>query len=200
LSSFGYVSRSSVLIFDGIPWEVNSAKSGIRVKQFESLISQLGVMQSYHNKVLVLRFDLHFIYKYTATKNNKIITIFTRRLFKFLKSHYKLKRIGYHWTREHERGKKQHYHFALVLDANKVIYPSVICERIEIICSDLGLRPWFDIKHRYRILKRGNEDDKREVIYWLSYLAKARGKGYKNSQVKNYGSSRLKLKNYSNYI
>ena len=80
-------------------------------------------MLYHHRKVFVYRFDLHVS---DYTDNNKIITDFNRRLFKRIKRHYKVKRVGYGWVREMEKSKQQHYHYMLLLDGSKVNEPHEI--------------------------------------------------------------------------
>ena len=43
----------------------------------------------------------------------------------------------------------------------------------------------------YYIDKHNIETERLKVIYRVSYLAKARGKGYRDKQAKDYGSSKL---------
>ena len=101
--------------------------------------------------------------------------------------------FGYHWTREQERAKKQHYHVVVILDANKVSYPSKINEFILEMGNTLAMRPWIPENCFYRF-KRNEHDKKQGAIWRMSYLAKARGKGYKPPQTKNHASSRVKPK------
>jgi hypothetical protein len=78
-------------------WWVNSAKSGLFTKQLTVMIKQVENMLNHHSKVLAIRFDLR-LYEYTP--NNKIITLFNRRLHKWLKSKYVVTRISFAWCRE----------------------------------------------------------------------------------------------------
>ena len=60
---------------------------------------------------------------------------------------------------------------------------------------------WFKNGHRsvvpkpyYFLDKHNMKEEREEVIYRLSYLAKVRGKGYRSAQAKDYSTSRLKYK------
>ena len=55
----------------------------------------------------IIRFDLR-VYKYTENKG--IIKAFNRRLHKWFKRKYHIKRIGFIWCKELEKIKHQHYH------------------------------------------------------------------------------------------
>ncbi|MEY4589994.1 MAG: hypothetical protein RL497_2070 [Pseudomonadota bacterium] len=120
-----YISYSGALTVNGNTWLVNARKSGIFTHMAKSMISQIDAMLAHHNKIHILRFDLH---QPDYTDDNQRITDFNRRLHGMLKSRYKLTRIGFIWVRELERAKSQHYHYALVLDGNKVQYPQNILD------------------------------------------------------------------------
>ncbi len=153
-------------------------------------MEQLFAMLSHHNKVLVFRFDLHCP---EHTDTNKTITDFIRRLSRQVMRHYKLTRFGYCWVREQEKAKQQHYHFALMLDGNKIQKPSLIWAMVKTSWEFLDGKSWLPENPYYR-LTRDNRQQTQEAIMRLSYFAKGRGKGYKPAQTKNYGTSRIKPK------
>ena len=62
-------------------------------------INQVDAMLSHHSKIHIIRFDLRV---FEFTNDNSIITVFNRRLHKWLKRKYCLKRIGFAWCRELE--------------------------------------------------------------------------------------------------
>jgi hypothetical protein len=50
------------------------------------------------------------------------------------------------------------------------------------------------ISKPYKYIDKHNlKKERQEAIYRISYLAKVRGKGYRDPQAKDYGTSRLKL-------
>ena len=185
-----HFTRDTHILFNGNLCRLSTGKSGINSKQMNSILGQLEAMFSHHSKLHIIRFDLRLgIYADTS----KMITAFNRRLFKWIKREYDLKRIGFTWCREQERAKHQHYHYVLILDGHKVRYPDKIIERVKKIWSTIGLSHWIPDNCYYSI-ERGNHQQTEEVIKRLSYLAKARGKGYKPNQSKNYGGSRIKAR------
>lgn len=154
-----------------------------RVKQ------QLDAMLSHHSRVMVVRVDLHAA-GYTA--NNYLLSNFIRKMRKKLKRQYDLTRIGFIWVREQEKSKSQHYHFALLIDANKVRYPNKIIKTMEEIWQGWEQPKPYTPKNCYYLIHRGSLDDYQEVFYRLSYMAKERGKGYKGKTANDYSASRIK--------
>ncbi|MCG7650991.1 inovirus-type Gp2 protein [Alteromonas sp. MmMcT2-5] len=162
-------------------------KRGIETHALKQVVGQVESMLSYHSKLIVIRFDLK-VWEFTL--DNKDITTFNRRLFKWLKSRYELKRIGFVWCREIEKAKKQHYHYALILDGHKVRHSELIINKAKSIWEQFQ-RHLYVPKNCYHPIKRNDFSSIQGAIYRLSYLAKARGKGYKPAQTKNYGTSRI---------
>lgn len=184
-----YILRDTAIETPGNLWRVNSTKSGLYSNAIKSIIGQVESMLSHHAKIHVIRFDLR-MYEYTDT--NDIVTVFNRRLYKWLKREYKLDRVAFAWCRELETAKRQHYHFALMVDGHKVNNTAKILHRVKKIWED-GLDGSVHIPDNssYKV-SRNNLQSIQNAIYRISYLAKARGKGYKPAQTKNYGTSRIK--------
>ncbi|WP_232784864.1 YagK/YfjJ domain-containing protein [Psychromonas sp. MB-3u-54] len=172
-------------------WWVNARKSGVYSSMLKKMIGQLEAMMSYHSKVHAIRFDLK---QSVYTEKNTQITTFNRRLFKWLKRHYKLKRIGFIWCREQETAKHQHYHYVLIIDGHKVEKASFVLNKVKQIWQEISGSYWIP-KNCYYNLKRNEHAEIQSAVFRISYLAKARGKGYRPPQTKDYGTSRIKLKN-----
>jgi len=166
----------------------------------EKSVEQLDICLAKFGRVLVVRFDLS-LYEYSG--DNHTISVFLNRLkeklFKLKK--YRMKDIGHVWAREQEEAKQQHYHVALFLDGNKIQYPSALLQLIKAKWYKHG-RLWIPTKKLvdddgcfYFIDKKNlNFKEQRGKAIWrLSYLAKTRGKGYKDIQAKNYSVSRLNI-------
>lgn len=184
-----HITYDKALTINGDTWWVNSAKSGLITHAIKSMIGQIDAMLSHHSKIHIIRFDLR-IYEYT--QNNEIVTTFNRRLHKWLKRKYILKRIGFMWCRELETSKKQHYHYALLLDGHKINYPEEVNKKVKDIWRQLDGSEYFP-EHCYYNIKRNDYESIQAAIWRISYLAKTRGKGYKPQQTKNYGTSRINL-------
>ncbi|WP_417535601.1 YagK/YfjJ domain-containing protein [Methylophaga sp.] len=182
------VSFSDEVSFNGKKYRVNSAKSGLYREILSRLIAQFEIATIKWQRLFVLRFDLH---TKTYTEDNKQITAFRKRLFQRLKRTYGVKQIGFCWVREMERSKSQHYHWVIFIDGNLIRHSG----RINKIIKEC----WEDGSDNYHVPIIKNpyyfgtkEQISEDVIYRISYLAKARGKGYRSSQAKDYQTSRLK--------
>jgi len=172
----------------------NNDKSSCYTEILNTMHGQMQAMLSHHNKVIVVRFDLH-CEKYTPC--NTELSRFMCKVRKRLYSHYKCTRFGYLWVREQERSKSQHYHVMLIIDANKIQHPSALLGWLQERWSDRGhARPFIPERCFYKI-SRGENDTFAEAFYRCSYLAKARGKGYAGSGANNYSGSRVGLKEHS---
>ena len=177
------------LIINNEHIEINSNEyMGVYPIIIEKMVDQLDICLQIHKRVFVLRFDLH-LKEYSG--DNKIISTFMNRLKQWIKRNYKTKDIGSVWEREKERAKTQHYHAALFIDGDVIRYPNKLLRAIRTKWFKYGHCPV--IKHPYYFIDKHNlEDERKKVIKRVSYLAKTRGKGYRNPQAKDYSTSRLK--------
>ncbi len=178
--------------FMGMVCEVNAGKKKNKRVDWvilKAILSQLETMINHHNKVVVIRFDLH---QQHYTPNSKHLNIYFRQVIKKAKRKYNLSRVGYGWVREVERAKKQHYHCFIILDGNKVKNAYQLMEDMRkdwLFRTDSSFHIPDKPVHR---ITRHNEKETGEAIYRLSYLAKERGKGYKATNARDYSTSRLK--------
>ena len=101
---------------------INSSKTrGIYPNIVEKIVEQLDICLAIHKRVLVVRFDLS-LDEYSGD-NHTISTFLNRQKQRMFKT-YGVKNIGHAWKREREPSKAQHYHVALLIDGNKIQYPS----------------------------------------------------------------------------
>ncbi len=184
-----HITKDIAITVNGQTWRVNSQGSGLISHAIKAMINQVDAMLSHHSKLHIIRFDLR-VYEYT--NNNGIMTAFNRRLHKWLKRKYNLKRVGFIWCRELETAKKQHYHYALLVDGHKINHSFEINNKIKELWRQLDGSEYFPDNCYYNV-KRGDFETIQAAIWRISYLAKTRGKGYKPDQTKNYGTSRIKL-------
>jgi hypothetical protein len=164
-----------------------NSELGIYKQVLLRFISQLDLAYLIHKRLLIYRFDLHLN---SPSNNNKIISRFLNRVKQKLKRNYGLDKIGYLWVREKESAKNQHYHLVLLLDGDKIRHPSKLTKILREMWKPNGFMPtiqnpyYFMNKHNHKVIKQ-------DVIERVSYLAKVRGKGYRDSQAKDYQTSRL---------
>ena len=180
------------IVYGGAKIEICNAQQYGSYKEIViSFIEQLDAAISIHKRVLVLRLDFHMNY-YTET--NYKFSKFMKNITQWLNRHYGIKSIGYQWVREQERAKKQHYHLALILDGDLIQHPSKVNEVFREKWLPSGSMRIPD-NCFYRINKHNLKEVRENAIYRVSYMAKSRGKQYREAQTKDYYSTRLKAKN-----
>lgn len=185
-----YVTYSDEFTHDGVTYGINNSPSyGIYSPMLHKMIEQLNICLKKWRRVFMIRFDLHQEFH---TANNAMVSRFRDNLVRRLQRAYEVSEVGYGWCREQERAKQQHYHFVMFLDGDKINHPSLvrkaICECWDKLkvgnyarCADAG----------YYNIHIDDSEARQEAVYRFSYLAKQRGKGYRPSQTKDYGTSRL---------
>ena len=151
----------------------------------------MDAMLSNHSRVLILRLDLH-VYDYTGD-NTKISTVL-RRVKEWLAEAYGMAKVGHIWVREVEKAKRQHYHLALMLDGRKIRYPQKVIDWIDNYWTIRNEPKPYTPRACYTMVYRDDRASFEKAFYRLSYLAKSRGKGYRNQTANDYSSSRLKVK------
>jgi hypothetical protein len=148
----------------------------------------MDVLLTKYSKVCIIQFDLHML---EYTPNNKILTIFKRRLFGRISSKYKIPEndIGYFWCREYEKGKGQHYHWAVIVDGKKVWSGYPINELAKTVWENMDGTIHFREYHPN--VTRTSLPKQSDAIDHLSYLTKTRTKGYAGDKVKSFSSSKI---------
>jgi hypothetical protein len=186
-----HTSRSNKYEFNGTNWKVKGGDGGLNKRHLGRQFQQMDVMLTKYSKVCVIQFDLHML-EYTA--DNKKMAIFKRRLFGRISSKYKISEndIAYFWCREYEKGKGQHYHWAVIVNGKKVRsgYP----------INKLARTVWESMDGTFHIRQYHNVSRKSfikqyDVMDHLSYLAKIRTKGYAGDKVKSFSSSKIQYPN-----
>jgi hypothetical protein len=183
-----HTSRSNTYEFNGTQWSVKGGNGGLNKRHLARIFQQMDVMLTKYSKVCVIQFDLHML---EYTPNNKILKAFKRRLFGRISTKYKTNEndIGYFWCREYEKGKGQHYHWAVIVDGKKARSGYPINELARVVWESMD--GTFHIR-QYHNVSRASFTAQRNVIDHLSYLAKVRTKGYAGVKVKSFSSSKIK--------
>lgn len=182
--------KSSCINLDNQMLDINvTATQGCYVEILERIKCQMDAMLSHHSRVIVIRLDLHVNH---YEDKNSLLSKFIRKLRKRLTNRYDIKRIGFVWVREIETAKKQHHHLAIMLNANKINYPTKVYDLIDEIWMGWNQPKPFRPKNGYYNLTRTDTDTYQAAFERLSYLAKERGKGYKAKKANDYSTSRIK--------
>lgn len=183
------ITNKGTFTYNGKIYRINNGKAWKDLECYtnilEKIIEQFELHLALWKRLLMVRFDLHHSYE---IKDNKDMTLFLKRLFQKLKIKYKMKNIGYCWSREfHGKSKTCHYHCVIFLDGNKVRRSY----RVKEIIKEMWIYGYvpFIKKDGYFV---NSEEVVQDAIYRASYLAKVRGKGHRPDQVKDYSCSRMK--------
>ena len=185
-----YRTDAKAITVNGRTWWVNSHGSGLYSHIIKAMINQIDAMLSHHSRLHIIRFDLR---QDVYTDNSQRITSFNRRFHKWLKRGYKLNRVGYMWARERDKAKKQHYHYALLIDGHKAQYPAKILIKAKEMWESL-MGSEYTPQNCYYNVKREDYKSIQDAIWRVSYLAKVRSKGRRPEQAKDYSTSRIKHK------
>lgn len=182
-----HTSKSNTFEFNDTQWKVKGGNGGLNKRHLERLFQQMDVMLTKYSKVCVIQFDLHMP---EYTEDNKKMAIFKRRLFGRISNKYKVNEndIAYFWCREYEKGKGQHYHWAIIVNGKKV--------RSSYPINALARGVWENMDgtihyRKYHNVSRTSFVSQGDVMDHLSYLAKIRTKGYAGDKVKSFSSSKI---------
>ena len=78
-----HITKEKAITVNSQTWWVNSQGSGLISHSIKAMIGQVESMLSHHSKIHIIRFDLRV---FEFTNDNSIITVFNRRLHKWLVS------------------------------------------------------------------------------------------------------------------
>lgn len=168
---------------------------------YHNLERLISLYHQWHNKMLVVRADLHYPLVYPPVHDNLHIQRCMAKIIQFLK------RAGYDpaysWVREQVSSIHPHYHCLFLLDGQKTrscglvfdnlsrFWASTIASNapglVHYCIQDYEQSPY----QNGQIIQRGQEIP--QNIFWImNYFAKEEGKGEPNDGLRNFGMSRLK--------
>lgn len=180
-----------------LPINTWNGKRGCYVEMLESIDEQMTAMLSHHDKVLMVRLDVHV---HDRLADNEIMTDFIDRMRRWACGKYKKnKRLGYIWCRELSSDKGLHYHLVLLLNGNEVQSHYHVLEKAQQIAEHHAHRgyrsvPHFDKNPMHMMIDRDTAGDYERAFEWASYLAKTRTKDnkHRSDRANNYQTSRIK--------
>jgi Inovirus Gp2 len=189
-------------------------KSGVRLDILMPVAAELDAMLSIHSRVFFARFDLHLPAGTVVEESNE----WMRQLFKKLRERLKSKNkrpkgvtspindFAFGWVREKEKSKKDHYHCWIALPHRQIERlggrsHGVGSAVIDIWCQLTGgkhtLVDLLGKDERYPksyVIERGKPETLEGPIYWVSYLAKVRGKYQTGKRDHVHSTSQLRNK------
>ena len=180
-----------------LPINTWGGKKGCYVEMLESIDEQMTAMLSHHDKVLMVRLDVHV---HDRLADNDIMTDFIDRMRRWACGKYeKNKRLGYVWCRELSSDKGLHYHLVLLLNGNAFKSHYYVLEKAQQIAEFHAHRGYRNVPHfgkepMHMMIDRDVAGDYERAFEWASYLAKTRTKDnkHRSDKANNYQTSRIK--------
>jgi len=192
-----YASKKSILKHKGTIYRINSGKKknkGVYTLIVRRMIDQLTICLDNYGRVYAVRLDFHQKY---YRGDNKLMSRFICNFRKAMLKEYGFNDFGYQWTRELETSKACHYHMVLFFNGYKIkshwkirTIARAVWERIK----TGNTVPYWKPKRYGKIahdIRKNDIDALLDAVEHFSYLAKARGKSYRDQQAKDYSTSRL---------
>lgn len=169
---------------------------GCYLEVLQTIDDQLMAMLTHHNKVLMVRVDIH-LQDGEFPSDNEVMSHYIRKLRKWAEKKYKISRLGFVWVRELCKSKKLHYHVMILIDGNKVQDHRTILaksKRLAASYEHLGYGAVPILADCFHMIHRGDKLAYNTAFRHASYLAKERTKDnhHLSSKGKNYSSSRIK--------
>ncbi|MGY3857910.1 YagK/YfjJ domain-containing protein [Aeromonas intestinalis] len=190
---YGAITKDEQIEIDGLSYPINSAKSGCHVEWLQRLIRHAVAVEQVYQRVLIVRLELR---NPPEGGDNKAIRAFMDKASKAIRGKYDHK-AGYMWAREQETAKGHHYHVALLLDGDRVMAGQPVFELVEPIWRNMGgslakakTKKGAENLPYFMMIGRGAAP-LTDATYWLSYLTKPRGKGYRADYAQDFGTAQL---------
>lgn len=158
--------------------------SGVYTYMVKQCFEQFDLGLDRWKRLLFMRFDLR---SGAASKTNEAMTNLLKRV-RYQFSKLGITEFGYLWCREQGRGKKEHHHLAIWLDGDKYRTSYTLTPIVKTSWENIG-GEFVSLKCPYHFVD--DHKTRLEALCRLSYLCKAKGKGMKETQTKDYGMSRL---------
>lgn len=190
-------SLKGFIIHNGTSYKVNTGDSetlpiyNVIVKR---MIDQLDICLDKWGRVYAVRIDLHQKnYRGDNKLMSRFICNFRKRMFK----EYGFNDFGYQWARESETVKVHHYHLVLFFNGkqiNSIWHIRKLAREVWEKIWDGNTVPYWNTNRKSKAdhgIRADDHQAKADAIYHFSYLAKIRGKGYRDTKAKDYCTSQI---------
>lgn len=179
-----------------LPINTQGEGKGCHIDMLRRIDAQLMAMLTHHNKVLVIRVDIHLQQDYRPT-DNAVMSHYIRKMRKWAQKKYKVNRLGFAWCRELCKSKKIHYHVFIMIDGDKTQdHRTITAKSVQLAKNYKHLG--YDYAPEYlddcfHMVERGDKVAYNTAFRHMSYLAKERTKDTKHlaKRGKNYSTSRI---------
>ncbi|WP_105467712.1 YagK/YfjJ domain-containing protein [Escherichia coli] len=199
---------------NGRAYQINTTeKSGVRLDILRPIVEELDAMLSSYSRVFLSRFDLRLPDGTAVEESNKWVRQLFKKLRERLKSKTKrpegvtspINEFAFSWVRERHEVEKDHYHCWIALPHRQINRLGgrsygVGSAIIDIWCQltggehtlvHLAKKKKAEYPNHY-VIERGQPETLEGPIYWLSYLAKVRGKYQTGKYDRVHSTSQLR--------
>ncbi|EIT3666520.1 inovirus-type Gp2 protein [Escherichia coli] len=198
---------------NGRAYQINTTeKSGVRLDILRPIVEELDAMLSSYSRVFLSRFDLRLPDGTAVEESNKWVRQLFKKLRERLKSKTKrpegvtspINEFAFSWVRERHEVEKDHYHCWIALPHRQINRLGgrsygVGSAIIDIWCQLTGgehtlvhlAKKKAEYPNHY-VIERGQPETLEGPIYWLSYLAKVRGKYQTGKYDRVHSTSQLR--------
>ncbi|ELP5718548.1 inovirus-type Gp2 protein [Enterobacter asburiae] len=199
-------------VHDGHEYRINTRiGSGVRHDILMSTINELIAIQKRYSRVYLTRFDLHLPALTSVEAGNEYI----RKLFKRLRSRLASRNNGlsepiidfaYGWVCEQENASQPHYHCWIAFPHRQVRWFGTPDRGIAGVITEIWMKLTggeATLVHltkatktypNHYVIYRDDPESLDGPIFWLSYLAKERGKSQTGKGTRLYTTSKLSRK------
>ncbi|MFI0559126.1 inovirus-type Gp2 protein [Escherichia coli] len=198
---------------NGRAYQINTTeKSGVRLDILRPIVEELDAMLSSYSRVFLSRFDLRLPDGTAVEESNEWVRQLFKKLRERLKSKTKrpegvtspINEFAFSWVRERHEVEKDHYHCWIALPHRQINRLGgrsygVGSAIIDIWCQLTGgehtlvhlAKKKAEYPNHY-VIERGQPETLEGPIYWLSYLAKVRGKYQTGKYDRVHSTSQLR--------
>lgn len=197
---------ATVLEIDGklLPINTWNGSKACYVEVLQAIKREMDSMLSWHEKVLMVRVDIH-AYADDVGDTNAIMTDYLTRMREWVAGkQYNAKRMGYAWIREVSTENGLHYHLWLMINGKDAKSGYYFIEKSRQIVERHSHRGYRNApyppkskdgitKEYFYLVKRDDDHEYNRAFYHASYLAKERTKDKHNlsPKGKNFSASRI---------
>lgn len=174
------------------------------VEMLKAAKREFDSMQSWHEKVLMVKVDVH-VRADDVGSTNAIMTDYLDRMREWVGGkQYNAKRMGYVWVREVSTQGGLHYHVWLMINGKDAKSGYNFIEKSRQIVERHSHRGYRNVpyppkskdgieKEYFYLVRRDDDNEYEKAFYHVSYFAKERTKDKHNlsPKGKNYSSSRI---------
>lgn len=190
-----------------LPINTWNGKRACYVEPLKLIKREMDAMLSWHEKVLMVKVDIH-VHADVVGDTNAIITDYLERMREWVGGkQYNAKRMGYVWVREVSSQNGLHYHVWLMINGKDAKSGHYFIEKSRQIVERHSHRGYRNApyppkskdgikKEYFYLVKRADDSKYEKAFYHASYLAKERTKDKHNLSIKgkNFSASRITAK------